>query len=289
MSWVLIDKDSCTHCGICAIRCPRCFTDINNEILVSAGEENCNLCGHCVSLCPEGAIVHHEMNMGNFIDIGEKTSFETAAFIQFLQERRSHRRFRDRAIPRKDLETLIDTCGYAPTGSNVQSVEVFVIQDQGKIRMLSDMTVDFFADFIEKVEEQVGQLKADEKDIPEDLEFVHSKLEYRKRLVEARAAGLDPIFYSAPAVIIFHSPAITSTPKDNCVIAAHTMALTARTMGLETCYIGLFEAAAWGYPPLRDELKLPPGNNVYSVLIMGYPLFTFLKTVDRKPIRVRWE
>ena len=73
------------------------------------------------------------------------------------------------------------------------------------------------------------------------------------------------------------------------MIASTTMGLTARTMGLETTYIGLFEMASKNYQPLIEELGLPPGHEVFSVLIMGYPKLTFLKTVDRKPIRTRWE
>ena len=67
------------------------------------------------------------------------------------------------------------------------------------------------------------------------------------------------------------------------------MGLTARTMGLEATYIGLFEMAAKMYQPLADELRLPSGHEVYSVLILGYPNLKFYRTVDRKSIKTRWE
>ena len=89
--------------------------------------------------------------------------------------------------------------------------------------------------------------------------------------------------------MLFHSQRQPSTPKDDCVIAAQTVVLSAMTMGLETCYIGLFEKAVPAYKPLRKELNLPPENWLYSVLILGYPKFKFLRTVDRKPVNVRWE
>ena len=84
-------------------------------------------------------------------------------------------------------------------------------------------------------------------------------------------------------------PSKSITPKDNCVIASTTMGLLARTFGLETTYIALFEAAAKGYKPLRDELRLPEGHEVLSVIILGYPRVRYLRTVDRKPIKTRWE
>jgi nitroreductase len=99
----------------------------------------------------------------------------------------------------------------------------------------------------------------------------------------------DPILYDAPATAIFHSAAKSITPKDNCMIAATTMGLYARTLGLETTYIGLFEPAANTYEPLKKELALPPDHKVFSVLVIGYPKIKYLRMVDRKPIKTRWE
>jgi nitroreductase len=99
---------------------------------------------------------------------------------------------------------------------------------------------------------------------------------------------MEVIFHRAPAVMLFHSPSETSTPKDDCVIASTTVTLAARTLSLETCYIGLFEFVANRYPPIVEELGLPPGHKVYSILVLGYPVLEFLRAVDRKPMKVRW-
>ena len=115
-------------------------------------------------------------------------------------------------------------------------------------------------------------------------------LDFCQMLMQARDAGFDPIFYEAPAVAIFHSPMRpTVTPKDNCIIAATTMGLLARTMGLETTYIALFENAFRMYKPVRDALGLPEGHEVLAVLVIGYPKIKFLRAVDRKQIKTRWE
>ncbi len=134
MNWVTIDDDRCDECGICVIRCARCFTKKDGEISVYADEENCNLCGHCVSLCPTEAIVHKKMNMDNFLYVDDKIRFDSEEFIQFVRRRRSHRSFKKKEIPRKELEKLVDLCRYAPTGSNRQTVEIIVIQDKKRIK-----------------------------------------------------------------------------------------------------------------------------------------------------------
>jgi len=289
MSWVFIDYNRCNSCGICVQGCPRCFWKDGDEIAVEADENCCALCGHCVSLCPSGAIVHHNMDMNNFIDISKREIIKTDDFIQFIRERRTHRHFTNKKIPRKDLETLIDTVRYAPTGGNAQSVEIILVQDPWRMKRLSDLAVDHIAAVGVEHAEKLEELKAGNKGSQEEMLQIERMIRFRDVLVKARNEGRDPVFYHAPAVAIFHSTVQTITPKDNCVIASTTMGLLARTMGLETTYIALFENASKAYQPIMDELKLPEGNQVFSVLIIGYPKFKFLRTVDRRPVRTRWE
>ncbi|MFH1294243.1 MAG: nitroreductase family protein [Pseudomonadota bacterium] len=289
MSWVSIDKDRCNECGICVTRCALVFRDNDGEITAKADENNCNLCGHCISLCPTEAIVHNQMDMDNFNEIKETVKYDIDDFIQFIRTRRSHRTFKDKEIPREDLEKLVDLCRYAPTGSNKQTVEILVIQDKEKIRKLSDFTVDFFENNLDEIEQEAQKIETEGQEVPQITKSMLNMRETLNRVVKARKFGFEVIFHQAPAVMIFHSPSLTSTPKDDCVIAAQTVVMAAMTMGLGTCYIGLFEFAANRYGPIIDELNLPSGNKVFSVLIMGYPKLKYLRTVDRMPMEARWE
>jgi len=259
----------------------------NGTVAVTASEELCSLCGHCVALCPAGAIIHNMMDMENFVEVGEGESFETASFVRFLRERRSHRHFLDKAIPQNQLEELVDVCRYAPTGGNVQSVEMIIVQNPATIKRMSDLTIDFFIDMGRGAEATLNESSPSSQ--MAGTETLQTLVYYKNRLSSARAEGQDPIFYKAPALIIFHSDSQTRTPKDNCVIAATSMALTARTVGLESTYIGLFEVASKMNQSITEELKLPAGHEIFSVLIMGYPKLKFLRTVDRHPIKARWE
>jgi len=289
ISWVSIDKDKCDGCGICALRCMLCFRKQGDEMTVQADASCCNLCGHCVALCPADAIACDKIDMDNFIAIEGGPAYDTDEFISFIRQRRSHRLFKKKQIPKEDLKKLVDVCRYAPTGSNVQNVEIIVVQDPDKRQRLSDLTVDFFDEIGSKAQKKIERINAEGKPLTGEMDSLQNTLHYRDRLVLAKKVGFDAIFYKAPAVIIFHSPAQTSAPKDNCVIASTTLGLVARTMGLETTYIGLFNAAAADYGPLQKELDLPSGHQVFSTLIAGYPKLKFLKTVDRKPIKTRWE
>jgi nitroreductase/NAD-dependent dihydropyrimidine dehydrogenase PreA subunit len=289
MSWVVIDEEKCSGCGICAVRCPRCFSNNKGEILTDSNETNCILCGHCVSLCPTEAITHSKLKMKEFIGIKQNTQLDTETFIHFIKERRSHRHFLKKRVPKKELELLMEACRWAPTGSNVQNVEVILYTDPVKISKLSDLTIDYFKWINERVKRKIARLEAEGKQDTLDYQMTFRTMGIGDRMTRERQGGRDPIFHKAPVLMVFHSISPTSAPKDNAVLAAHTVALTARTLGLESCYIGIFEVAAEYYPPLREAIQLPPEHKVFDTMILGYPKLQFLKTVPRQPIKVRWE
>jgi len=228
------------------------------------------------------------MNMNNFVELDPDMKIKTDDFVQFIRRRRSHRKFKDKPIPQEVLEQLVDVCRYAPTGSNVQDVEMLIIQNREKIQRLSDLTTESFEKAEAILEQRAAALKEAGKELPESMKYSLQVIQRRNERMATRRPAQDTIFHQAPLVLIFHSPEATSAPKDNAVIASTTVALTAMTLGLESCYIGIFEAAA-SYRPIKEELGLPPGHKIFSVLIMGYPSLTYYRTVDRTPVKVRWQ
>jgi nitroreductase len=210
-------------------------------------------------------------------------------FIKFVRQRRSVRSYKNKEVPRQDLEKLVEMCRYTPTGSNLQKVQIKVITNKEKIKKLSDLTVDFFLRMIDQLENQVNTLTAEKKEVPQDLQNQYTFLNRYRILGTARDMGRDPILYQAPAIMLFHSPPSPSTPKEDCIIAAQTVVLAAMTAGLGTCYIGLLRIAAENSPAVQEAMALPTGNTVHCIVIMGYPRLKFLKAVDRKPMDVQWE
>jgi nitroreductase len=269
-------------------RCIMNYKEVDGVMTSSASMATCNLCGHCVALCPTGAITHHKMDMENFAKVEKGIDLDFEGFRSFVRNRRSHRIFEDRQVPREHLGKLVDLCRYAPTGSNRQTVEITVIQDPDKIQRLSDHTVDFFENRIDELEKEAREYEEAGRDLPQITRSALTMVETLKRVVMARQFGMEVIFHRAPVVMLFHSPTETSTPKDDCVIASTTVSLAARTLSLETTYIGLFEFVANRYPPIVEELALPKGHKVFSILVLGYPKLKFLRAVDRRPMKARW-
>ena len=227
------------------------------------------------------------MDADNFEPTGPWVQFQPDEFMRFIRQRRSHRQFKKGAVPREVIERLVEATRYAPTGGNVQGVDMIVLEDDERKKRLSDLTIDYFADMGLKAAAQIEKMPADAR-TPARLQL-DKLVRYRDNMLKARSVGYDPIFHHAPLVLIFHSLLETTTPKDNCVIASTTAGLFARTLGLEFTYIGLLEMAARAYPPLAEAVALPEGHEIQSVLILGYPKLNYLRLVDRRPIAVRWE
>ena len=288
MSWVSIDYDKCNKCGTCIEGCDRCFSMKDDTVTVYADINNCVICGRCVALCPTGAITHTEMNMDNFHKIQKRDFIATDDFFEFLRQRRSHRAFTDKKITETDMKKLVDIVRYSPTGSNSQMVELLVIQDPDRIKKFSDLSVDFMVKSGAEAKKQAEELKKEGNASQEEINQIEMMAFYGDMMAQSREMGLDPVFYNAPAVMVFHALDQGFSKKDDCVIASTTMGLLARTMGLEYTYIGIFDGAANNSPEIMEELKLPEGNKVYSVIIVGYPKMKFFTTVDRKPASVRY-
>lgn len=290
-NWISIDEQKCDSCAICVRVCVMGrFRKRDGEVTGRADKNSCMLCGHCVAICPTGAITHGKLDMDNFIPAEETADFDTDTFRQFIRQRRSHRNFKDKRVPREDLEKLIDTCRYAATGGNMQGVEIMVVEDADVRKRLSDLTVDFFAERGEQARKELETLEAEGEQVDKSVLLgLRMRAQYGEGLALAHKAGRDPIFHNAPAVVIFHSPAGPGTPKDDCVIASTIMGLTARTMGLETTYIGMLETSSRTSEPVIKELDLPRGHEVFSVLIVGYPKYRYVRTVDRRRIKTRWK
>jgi nitroreductase len=78
--------------------------------------------------------------------------------------------------------------------------------------------------------------------------------------------------------------------RDNTYISFAYLQLFAMSMGLGTCWAGLFEyCATSGYEPLLNLLSLPKNMQVTSGMMVGYPQYTYQRLVDRNPLQVTWQ
>jgi nitroreductase/NAD-dependent dihydropyrimidine dehydrogenase PreA subunit len=273
---ISIDPLACDREGLCVQACAwGVFVQAENGAVPDLPHpENCSLCGHCIAVCPEDAITHSGLLGKNFPLWDRETLPDNQELQVLFRSRRSVRNYNSRRrIAREDLEMLLDAARYAPTGSNLQLLEYIVISDVALIKQLSNMTLDVYQGIIQGELADPGQKR--EQSLLVDL------------LVEAKN-GADPIFYSAPLLVIIHAPNFTPCPLEDASLAAHQFMLAAHAMGLGSCLIANFYKYVNQSTAIRDLLSIPGENDIVMSFTLGYPSFRYRRMVDRKPVSVEW-
>ncbi len=103
--------------------------------------------------------------------------------------------------------------------------------------------------------------------------------------------GVDVVLHDAPCLVIpIVDKNFLPTGRDNTLFSLTYAELFAPSIGLGTCITGFFNAcAASGYKPLLDILNLPENMQVTGGLMVGYPIYTYQRLVDRNPLQVTWQ
>jgi nitroreductase/Pyruvate/2-oxoacid:ferredoxin oxidoreductase delta subunit len=264
MTLITVDKETCTKCGLCAVPCRMIyFKEGSYPRQVPGTDEFCMRCGHCVGLCPTGALVHKEMPDTPPIEKAQEVSFKQVA--QLIKSRRSVREFQDKAVPKEEIERIIDVARYAPTGHNMQEVRWLVINDVAYVRKLSAIGADWLR-FIMKNNAQMAEIF--------------------KGIIEQLDAGIDEFLHEAPAVVAAYAGKNNSMHATDCAIALGYFDLAAKSAGLGCCWAGFFYMAAGSYPPMMEAIGLPEGFTPYGALMVGYPEYKYHRIPARKPASI---
>jgi hypothetical protein len=100
-------------------------------------------------------------------------------------------------------------------------------------------------------------------------------------LIDDSFPGGDPFFYNAPVVVIIHSKMIIPTPKEDAILAAYNINLSAEIHDLGGCFVTLAQEAINSSIKCKKIINLNKNDNVYAVLILGYPENKYLRIVPR--------
>lgn len=178
------------------------------------------------------------------------------------------RHYRPDPVPAQDLEQLLATLAYAPTGRNERQVRLTVVDDPVVMESIRQQTM-------------AGIRLATAKGaVPERLHFL-------SRMLEPFDAGRDIIFRHAPHMLIASAPASTATPWGDVFITLSYFELLAQSMGLGTLWCGY---AMWALrdvvPELLAKLGVPGNHEAMYVMLFGYPAVRYARTVQRSPRHV---
>lgn len=251
-----INLEKCTNCKDCVNICVRRNYRVDEEEQVIFDDSrDCILCGHCISVCPENAIIFEDMG-DKAMEYEERQNpselIPYNSLLQFLRTKRSVRKYKQDKLPKELIEKVLNTMRYAPTGTNRRTMSCHVISNEETIKALVDSIVEH-----RESEEEI------------------------KILRRLREKGIDTIFYDAPHVLILYS----KYPWDsrNAAIAITYGMLSAHSLGLGTCWIGMAHGTLNENPKILTEIA-GIKDQVLAVMTLGYPAVEYFRAPPRPPI-----
>lgn len=164
--------------------------------------------------------------------------------IKTILSRRSVRQYDDRPVTREELEQIV-TCGqYAATAMGVQPWHFTVVTDRAMLTRLS--------------EANKAIMLADPNTPAPVLEAIH--------------AGSFDVYRGAPCAVLVSGDENAPYAEADCANATQNMALAAKGLGLDSCYLASFKVClnAPGGEAFKTELGIPAGYAPYFALSIGH-------------------
>jgi len=292
---VRIDKTSCTACGICGHVCPRHIPETiaqDAEKITIIYQERLNLCmkcGHCVAVCPNNALRVEGLKSEEFAAFKEH-DIDDNHLLSLMKQRRSVRRYKDKPVPRKIINRIIDAVHCAPTGTGRSTTGIIVIDDPETLTTFSRLVYEMYENLEKNLKNPIARFfikrNAGEKKLRTLQNFVMPGMHWYIRWY--RNGKSNEIMRDCPALILFHSPIFEPVGAENCVIAAFHAIMMAQVMRIGICLNDLIPPACNRVPEIRKLLDIPDDREVYASVTMGYPKYDFKRIPPRKLAEVRY-
>lgn len=236
----------------------------------------CIGCGQCVAICPQEALDNVNSPLVNQIPIKKMPVLDADTAAQFLRSRRSIRDFQQRSVPRDKILQLLDIARIAPTACNSQGVAYHVVDNSDTLLAIATVVSEWAEGELNRNSAMAASPWAPNS--AAQVEIYHQ-------------TGEDVVLRSAPCLILAIAEENSPAPvHDNTYLSLAYAQLFATSIGLGTCWAGLFEyCAAVGCERLLSLLDLPANMRVISGLMVGYPKYTYKRLVDRNPLQVTWQ
>lgn len=251
---VMIDADKCIGCGMCVKVCVTNNIAIKNK-KVETVLDDCLLCGQCTAICPKKAISISGYTTEQ-IDKSEDIRLMPDEVLEVIRFRRTIRRFKEKEIPKKVIEQILEAGRLTHTAKNMQDVSFVVLNE--KMKLVEQMAVNLFR----KIKPLADLLSPVSRINKIDEHF---------------------FFFNAPIAIV-----ILAKDKTNGILAAQNMEFVAEAHGLGVLYSGYFTMAANASCKIKRAIKIPRGKSAAMTLVLGYPDVRFLRSAQRKELDVSY-
>ena len=265
-----IDLLKCKGCGACVKDCfSRNLYVIDEKAAVKSDE--CIRCGHCVAICPENAVCITEYDMEDVHEVTEQ-GISPDALVAFIKNRRSIRQYKDKCVETELIKQIIEAGRYTPTASNRQEITFIVVEKE--MEMFRALVIESLG--------ALGREFLESDDASPLLKNYAQRWISIERAYKTNPAKKDYVFLGAPVVIL-----IAGDHPVDAGLAASNMELVACANGLGVLYSGFITRGSKG-EKVRNAVGIPPGKEVLTVLLIGYPDVKYQRNAPRKKADTVW-
>lgn len=262
INFITVNEEKCIKCEICIKECPTYVLKMGEKGPEEIVESTCIACGHCVAVCPKDAIDNSRTPFSQQVDSKAFHKLDAEEAEHFLRARRSIRNYKDKSVSREELTKLVDIARLAPTGSNMQGISFVVIENKELVKEAAELTI-----------------KSMENSPYKDM--------FKNVIRAYRELGIDGIFRGAPNLILTTADKNFSRGRQNSIFSLTYLELYAPSLGLGSCWAGLFEVIALTEnSPMLKLFNIPEGKNITGAVMVGYPKYSYKRLVDRNPLEV---
>ena len=159
--------------------------------------------------------------------------------LETIKSRRSIRKYLPKQIKDEELDVILESAIYAPTGHNDQPWHFTIIQNK----------------------ELIDEMSVESKKV-----MANSPVDWMANMGKAEHLHL---FYNAPTVVVVSGKKDTVSPFADCCAAIQNMLITAESLDIGSCWIGLVKFF-FENPENVEKLNLPENYEPYYAVCLGY-------------------
>ena len=262
MKLITVNEEKCIKCKLCIKECPVDVLKMGEKGPEEIANTTCIACGHCVAICPNAAIDNKKTPLIQQVDTKDFPKLNAQQAEHFLRSRRSIRNYKYESVSREKLTKLIDIARLAPTAENSQGISFVVVENKQLIEKATEISIQMIE---------------------------NSPLRYlvEEAIRSYREDGVDSIFRGASNLIITIADKDLRSARDNSVSSLTYLELYAPSLGLGSCWAGIFEyCASIENSPMLKLFNIPEGKKITAAVMVGYPKYSYKRLVDRNPLDV---
>ncbi|MEW5869540.1 MAG: nitroreductase family protein [Chloroflexota bacterium] len=273
---VIVEKDKCVGCGLCAKICHEQCIRLNNHNKIEINHFLCSTCTQCIAICPLQALSWEGIPPAVF----EKERIPTSAQLEELfKERRTVRDYKKTPIDRALLEEIIQIGIYAPT--NNYNLKAIVVDDPAMMREFDAIILRYVS--------LVYNLFYKPEILFKVLSAITPLVTAKQKVKLETGLKRGSAFESMPAATIFIvGDARILESETSAQYALYNMILCAQVKGIGSRISAAGMLTLDRNRAVRKNLNLRRHEHILANLDLGYPAVRFRNKVEGKHMPVVW-